>query len=80
MEQEWAELLQGVAKSGKTPPGKGWMTFDEVRAKHGLSENKGRRAIRELRANGKIEVYRGAVVVDGVTHPKVWYRPKGGVK
>lgn len=79
MEREWSELLgSALTKRGKLPPGDGWLTFDQLVEAHKIAPGTLRKAIRELRAQKKIEVFDGADVVNGSVSRKVWYRKIGG--
>ena len=75
----WAPHLRAVEKRNvkAPPPGEGWLTLKEFRAKAKCGDFLARKTMLAGRKAKTIEVFRGsAVTPSGRPAPQTWYRPK----
>lgn len=74
---DWAALLRSALnEKQKLPPGKGWLTFDELREEWGCAKGRTYDLIQQL--GDRLERFEGQRTLStGKLARTVWYRPKG---
>ena len=73
----WIKTLEGInIKEGNSPPGDGWMTFNELKEEHSLGDNKLRKLIKEGIVTKEIDFFEGTRPnTTGRLTRSIWYRP-----
>ena len=77
-EKDWIDAYHDVQKiTARTPEGKGWKSFAELRESLNLGNSKCRALIKDLQKQGKVEVYAGSSPdCLGQLKRRVWYKLK----
>lgn len=72
----WDKLSEMLKVRGNVPAGEGWLTLVQIQSKYKSGNVRMRKILKQLVADGKMEVYYGSQVNSANRiSSQVWYRP-----